>query len=75
MSASASYLTPSPSANRDGVNFGQAQYTTPSKPMNIDKPHQPKEEVDSKWPTPPYEENDWAASATASIFATATMYR
>lgn len=75
LGAQASYMTPSPSANRDGVNFGQAQYTTPSKPMNISKPHPPTEQVDSKWPTPPYDENDWAASATASIFATQTMYR
>jgi len=72
---SASYLTPSPSANRDGVNFGQDQYATPSKPMDISKPTPPKEQVNSKWPTPPYDENDWAAAATASIFATQTMYR
>ncbi|KAF2813365.1 meiosis induction protein kinase-like protein [Mytilinidion resinicola] len=75
MGPSASYLTPSPSANRDGVNFGHAQYATPSKPMNINRPHPAKEEVNSKWPTPPYDENDWAASATASIFNTQAMYR
>lgn len=69
------YLTPSPSANRNGVCFGQNEYVTPTKPVNITKIHNNKEEVDSKWPTPPYEENDWAAAAAASIFATQAMYR
>jgi meiosis induction protein kinase IME2/SME1 len=72
---SASYLTPSPSANRNGVSFGQNEYTTPTKPVDINKIRNNKEEITSKWPTPPYEENDWATAAAASIFATQARYR
>lgn len=72
---SASYLTPSPSANRNGVSFGQNEYTTPTKPVDINKTRNNKEEITSKWPTPPYEENDWATAAAESIFATQARYR
>lgn len=68
------YLTPSPSANRDGVQFGYSTQT-PSKPLNINK-QRPDEHVPSHWPTPPYEENEWASSAAASIFAAgSSIYR
>lgn len=61
------YLTPSPSANRDGVQFGYSTQT-PSKPLNIT--HQKQEEyVPSHWPTPPYEDNEWASRTAANIFA------
>ncbi|KAF2145797.1 uncharacterized protein K452DRAFT_324655 [Aplosporella prunicola CBS 121167] len=71
----ASYLTPSPSANRNGVGFGQGDYTsTPSKPVDIAKPQRASNN-DPKWPTPPYDENEWAAAAAASIFAAQAAYR
>ncbi len=70
----ASYLTPSPSANRNSVGFGQSGYMTPSKPMEISKPSKPVDSV-SEWPTPPYDENDWASSVAASLMATQKLYR
>ena len=74
--AASLYLTPSPSANRNGVGFGQShQQQTPSKPMNISKPPPPKNDAPSKWPTPPYDENDWASTVSASLLATQSMYR
>lgn len=62
------YLTPSPSAKCDGVQFGHSAIT-PSQPLNISNKRPENNQV-SHWPTPPYEENDWAKSAAASIFAT-----
>jgi meiosis induction protein kinase IME2/SME1 len=73
--AAASYLTPSPSANRNGVGFGQAGFMTPTKPLEISKARTTKDEGPSKWPTPPYDENDWASSVSASLMATQSMYR
>lgn len=69
------YLTPSPSANRNGVQFGISTQT-PSKPLNVNT-HRVDEYVPSHWPTPPYEDNDWAAQTAANIFAqtTAQHYR
>lgn len=72
--AVASYPTPSPSANRNGVNFSQP-YATPTKPLEISKNRATKDEGPSKWPTPPYDENDWASSVAASLMATQSMYR
>ncbi|KAF2461127.1 kinase-like domain-containing protein [Lineolata rhizophorae] len=67
---SAAYLTPSPSANRNGVGFGSDYFNTPSKPVDIAaKKRSEAEDLAPKWPTPPYDENEWAASAAASIFA------
>ncbi|KAF2264502.1 kinase-like protein [Lojkania enalia] len=72
----ASYLTPSPSANRNEVNFGHNhQYVTPTKPLDISKSRTTKDEGPSKWPTPPYDDNDWASSVAASLLATQSMYR
>lgn len=64
-----SYATPSPSAKCDGVLFGQ-ETATPSQPLNITKNRSENDHVNSLWPTPPYEENEWATAAKASIFAT-----
>ncbi|KAF2869905.1 meiosis induction protein kinase-like protein [Massariosphaeria phaeospora] len=75
ISAAASYLTPSPSANRNGVGFGQNQYATPTKPLQISKGRSMKDETPSKWPTPPYDENDWASNVAASLAAAQSMYR
>ena len=69
-----SYPTPSPSAKRDGVIFGQTS-ATPSQPLNITKQQSENGAVYSHWPTPPYEENEWAAAAAASIFAAGSNHR
>lgn len=70
----ASYLTPSPSAKRNSVGFGQPGYSvSPSKPMEITKNRNNPEETVSKWPTPPYD--DWASSVAASLMATQKQYR
>ena len=61
------YLTPSPSANRDGVQFGYSQQT-PSKPMNITQQKQ-EEYAPSHWPTPPYDDHEWASRTAAHSFA------
>lgn len=68
------YPTPSPSAKRNGVLFGQ-DAVSPSKPLNISKERSENQQLASQWPTPPYEENEWAASAAASIFAAGSAYR
>jgi meiosis induction protein kinase IME2/SME1 len=65
------YLTPSPSKDQMGVQFSSNDFT-PSKPVDIPPARvQEKGVVDPQWPTPPYEENDWAQSAAASIIAAA----
>ena len=69
------YPTPSPSAKRNSVHFGQTSVV--SKPVPIDVTHKGRAESTSlqpKWPTPPYEENDWADAAAASIFAAGAAY-
>ncbi|KAF1830597.1 meiosis induction protein kinase-like protein [Decorospora gaudefroyi] len=71
----ASYLTPSPSANRNSVGFGQSADMTPSKPMEIAQNRSKHDETVSKWPTPPYDENDWASSVAASLMAAQTRHR
>lgn len=67
------YPTPSPSAKRDGILFSQNLMEKPITPLNISKVRR-KEDVHPEWPTPPYEENEWAASAAASIFAAGLVY-
>jgi meiosis induction protein kinase IME2/SME1 len=67
------YLTPSPSANRNSA-FNQNNYATPSKPMDISKPHPVQPESVGKWPTPP-DDSDWASSVAASLMATQSLYR
>lgn len=68
------YLTPSPSKDQIGNNY-RAQDATPSKPMDIPPVRAQKSSINPQWPTPPYEENDWASAAAASIFATQAAYR
>jgi meiosis induction protein kinase IME2/SME1 len=68
----ASYLTPSPSAKRNSVGFGQPNHATPSKPMEISKARTTQDNAVSKWPTPP---DDWASSVTASLMTTQSLYR
>lgn len=59
---STAYLTPSSSANCNGVKFGLDGHYVPSQPVNIVKPRDARQDLQPKWPTPPYEEHDWAAS-------------
>lgn len=73
------YPTPSHSASGNTVLFGGTNVpNVTSIPMNIG---QPKRMADTgapppnyKWPTPPYEENEWAASAAASIWAAGNRF-
>ncbi|CAK7241499.1 MAG: Serine/threonine protein kinase [Sporothrix thermara] len=58
------YPTPSPSASGHNVLFGDGNEAIAPKPLDLSKKAE-----DYKWPTPPYDENDWAASASASIWA------
>ncbi len=67
------YPTPSPSAKRNGMLFDQNIMAEPISPLNVSK-SQPKQGVNPRWPTPPYEENEWATSAAASIFAAGSIY-
>ncbi|KAF7563124.1 hypothetical protein G7046_g1026 [Stylonectria norvegica] len=59
------YPTPSPSANGNQVLFSDSQEAITPKPLDLHR----KAEGQYKWPTPPYEESEWAASAAASIWA------
>lgn len=68
------YPTPSPSAKRNGILFSQNLMSEPTTPLNITKAR-PKEDANATWPTPPYEENEWAASVAASIFAAGSIYQ
>lgn len=70
------YPTPSPSSKRNGVLFDPNALTEPVEPLSIIKTR-PKEDIrpSPRWPTPPYEENEWAASAAASIFAAGSIYQ
>ncbi|KAL8736459.1 MAG: hypothetical protein Q9166_000251 [cf. Caloplaca sp. 2 TL-2023] len=68
------YPTPSPSAKRSDALYNENIMAEPAIPININR-SRPKEELVSKWPTPPYEENEWATAAAASIFAAGTTYR
>lgn len=72
---SAPYLTPSHSKDHMNVDIAPDTYV-PTKAMDIpsSRPQQ-KGVVNPQWPTPPYDENDWAAAASASIFATQRAYQ
>ncbi|KAF4556946.1 Sporulation protein kinase pit1-like protein [Elsinoe fawcettii] len=68
------YLTPSPSKENNSIHFGQLDNVVPSRPVDI-KRAPAKSNSNPQWPTPPYEENDWAAAAAASIFAAGATHR
>ncbi|KAK7980591.1 hypothetical protein PG989_013048 [Apiospora arundinis] len=63
------YPAPSPSANGNQVLFGDGQEALAPQPLDLKKTRDPH-----KWPTPPYDENDWAASAAASIWAAGNRF-
>ncbi len=73
-SISAAYPTPSPSAKRDGVLFGPGSII-PSQPVPFASKRPEPAHVDPQWPTPPYEDNEWGATAAASIFAAGLVYK
>lgn len=64
------YLTPSPSANGNQVVYADGSEALRPKPLDLTK----KPPGHSKWPTPPYEESEWAASASASIWAAGSRF-
>ena len=68
------YPTPSPSAKRNGMLFEQNILASPASPTYLNK-NQSNQVASTRWPTPPYEENEWAASAAASIFAAGSLYQ
>ncbi|KAK5115965.1 hypothetical protein LTR62_000421 [Meristemomyces frigidus] len=71
----APYLTPSPSKDHMNASYGSQDYT-PTKPVQIPAMKASKSSnINPQWPTPPYEENDWASSAAASILATQAQFR
>lgn len=58
------YPTPSPSASGHNVLFADGHEAVTPKPLDLNK-----KTTEYKWPTPPYDDSDWAASASASIWA------
>ncbi|CAK1355898.1 unnamed protein product [Cercospora beticola] len=71
----APYLTPSPSKDQMTVDFVTNDYT-PTKPVNIPAARQQEKAVQNpQWPTPPYDDNDWASGVAASIYATQAAFR
>nr|POE49286.1 sporulation protein kinase pit1 [Quercus suber] len=67
------YLTPSPSKENNAAAFASHGYT-PSKPMPIPN-IAARADLNPQYATPPDDENDWAAHAAASIFATQAAFR
>jgi meiosis induction protein kinase IME2/SME1 len=63
------YPTPSPSASGNAVLFGDGHEAVTPKPLDLNK-----KSSQNKWPTPPYDESDWAASASASIWAAGNRF-
>lgn len=63
------YPTPSPSASGNQVLFGDGHEAVTPKPLDLSKKSE-----QYKWPTPPYEESEWAASASASIWAASKRF-
>ncbi|GLA00258.1 hypothetical protein AnigIFM60653_008317 [Aspergillus niger] len=67
------YPTPSPSAKCDGVCFGHSD-ATPCRRLPL-----AEEKTDAntsrQWPTPPYEDGDWAKPAPAKFLTGSATYR
>lgn len=63
------YPTPSPSASGN-ILFSDTNEALAPKPLDLNK----KTDGQGKWPTPPYEESEWAASASASIWAAGSRF-
>lgn len=63
------YPTPSPSANGNACLLGDGQEAIAPKPLDLNR-----KASAYKWPTPPYEESEWAAAASASIWAASNRF-
>ncbi|CAK7263294.1 Serine/threonine protein kinase [Sporothrix epigloea] len=66
------YPTPSPSASGHNMLFCDGTEVATPKALDLSKKTE-----DYKWPTPPYDkndDNDWAASASASIWAASNRF-
>ncbi|KJY01546.1 CMGC/RCK/MAK protein kinase [Zymoseptoria brevis] len=71
----APYLTPSHSKDQMSLDY-VTQGPAPTNAVEIPPRRQPSNSKNNpQWPTPPYDENDWAAAAAASIFATQRAYQ
>ncbi|KAI9805446.1 MAG: hypothetical protein M1825_000697 [Sarcosagium campestre] len=68
------YPTPSPSAKRNSVVFGNKDHVTKTPALDLYK-SSGHDVTESHCPTPPYEDNEWAAAAAASIYAAGESYR
>lgn len=66
------YPTPSPSASGNAVLFGDGHESLAPKPLDLRK--NSGRDGQNKWPTPPYEEGEWASSAAASIWAAGNRF-
>ncbi|KAL2021547.1 hypothetical protein VTK56DRAFT_7046 [Thermocarpiscus australiensis] len=67
--AANAYPTPSHSASGNVMLMGDGKQAVTPKPLDFNK-----KTAEYKWPTPPYDENDWAASASASIWAAGNRF-
>lgn len=67
---SSPYPTPSPSANGNQILYSDGNEGLRPKPLDLSR----KAQGHSKWPTPPYEESEWAASASADIWAAGNRF-
>ncbi|KAI1107361.1 kinase-like protein [Jackrogersella minutella] len=66
------YPTPSPSASGNVVLFGDGNESIAPKPLDLHK--NSGRDGQYKWPTPPYEEGEWASTAAASIWAAGNRF-
>ncbi|KAI2610998.1 kinase-like protein [Hypoxylon fragiforme] len=66
------YPTPSPSASGNVILFADGHESVTPKPLDLNK--NLGREGQSKWPTPPYDESEWASSAAASIWAAGNRF-
>jgi meiosis induction protein kinase IME2/SME1 len=64
------YLTPAPSANRSSIHYGHTDYNHQSRTVDSNKLQQP-----GRWPTPPYEDNEWTNSVAASLYQATSGWR
>lgn len=63
------YPSPSPSASGSQIMYGDGQEALTPKPLTLSK----KSSSQYKWPTPPYEGNEWQSTAPTSNWTSANM--
>jgi meiosis induction protein kinase IME2/SME1 len=69
------YLTPAPSANSSSNHSTNYSGLGATKPVDILKPRPAVGgPVQPQWPTPPYEENEWASSVTGNAIGVRNMF-